>query len=285
MTPTVRLTLLLILLWALPLPVLGQTTNALPVATDAPSYTVRPGNNLWQIGVSECGSGTMNMEIAKLNKFIKAPDYIIKPDWVLKLPAACTKNVPLAASAPAPVTNVTVEPTSPLTATDESLPKVDSAVSAIEIAKQAAPFGSEIPTIPAKPFDLRSFFASPAQFAHTVSRFITRLVFATGYCPCEICTEKPVGHPKHGRTALGDNAYVADGVAAAFEILPDLPRRARVIIPGYGVREVDDTGGDMRKNARKGIYHIDVRFSTHSQARAAFGGQGRRWVLVQILKS
>jgi hypothetical protein len=285
MTPTVRLLLLLALLWVLPLPATAQTSNALPVATDTQGYTVQPGNNLWQIGVTECGSGTMNMEIAKLNKFIKAPNYIIKPKWVLKLPAACVKNIPLAVAAPAPVTTVTVDPSSTLPVANETLSKVESAVSGIEPTEQAAPFGSEFPLTSAKPLDLRDFFASPAQFAQLASRFITRLVYATSYCPCEICTEKPIGHPKHGRTALGDNAYVADGLAAAFGILPDLPRRARVIIPGYGVREVDDTGGDMRKHARQGIYHIDVRFTTHSQARAAFGGQGRRWILVQIMKS
>ena len=278
MTPTVRLLLLLVLFWVMPKTTLAQTTSALPVAVSTQDYyTVRPGDNLWVIADANCGSGNFNLTIAKLNR-VQGPKYIIHPNDVLVLPSTCKKS-----------TNTTSTPavTTPSTmlSLDETAAKVESAVPAINLHEPAAPFGNELPTVVGKPFNLREFFSSPRAFAHVISRFIARWVLATGYCPCEICTSKPVGHPLHGRTALGDDAYVPDGVAAAFEILPDLPRRARVIIPGYGVREVDDTGGDMRRDARRGIYHIDVRFRTHSEAKAAFGGRGKQWVLVQILKN
>lgn len=83
----------------------------------------------------------------------------------------------------------------------------------------------------------------------------------TSYCPCEICCE---GWSKYKRTSVGDDATVCDGVAADPKLLP---YRTKLRIPGVGVREVDDTGGEMRKDGRRGIYHIDLRMKTHAEAR------------------
>lgn len=93
--------------------------------------------------------------------------------------------------------------------------------------------------------------------AHAEARTVEMLV--TAYCPCEICC----GEDADGRTALNDDAYVCDGVAADPKAIP---YRTKLKIPGVGIREVDDTGGAMRKLWRKGIYHIDLRFSTHEEA-------------------
>jgi 3D (Asp-Asp-Asp) domain-containing protein len=88
---------------------------------------------------------------------------------------------------------------------------------------------------------------------------ILRGVTVRAYCPCEDCC----GPHANGRTAIGDNARICDGVAADFKIFP---KRTQLRIPGIGVREVDDTGGALRQNAKRGIVHIDVRFPTHREA-------------------
>ena len=54
--------------------------------------------------------------------------------------------------------------------------------------------------------------------------------------------------------------------------------RTRLRIPGVGIREVDDTGGRMRQSAKRGIYHIDVRFRTHKKAKRF----GVKWLKVLI---
>jgi 3D (Asp-Asp-Asp) domain-containing protein len=83
----------------------------------------------------------------------------------------------------------------------------------------------------------------------------------TGYCPCAICC----GMYADGKTSRNDDAYVCDGVAADPNLIP---YRTKLFIPNVGIREVDDTGSAMQKSAREGIYHIDLRFKTHSEARA-----------------
>lgn len=95
----------------------------------------------------------------------------------------------------------------------------------------------------------------------------------TAYCAdCRICN----GKWADGRTALNDDARKCDGVAAAPKLIP---YRTKLLIPGVGVKEVDDTGGAMRQAAKKGIYHIDVRFLDHAEARRF----GVRWLDVTIL--
>src|SRR3989344_5846925 len=95
----------------------------------------------------------------------------------------------------------------------------------------------------------------------------------TAYCPCEKCCGK---WAKYAKTACGDDARICDGVAADFKLLP---KRTLLEIPGAGVKEVDDTGGAMRKSAKKGIYHIDIRFPTHRDALK----WGVQWLDVKVL--
>ncbi len=102
----------------------------------------------------------------------------------------------------------------------------------------------------------------------------------TAYCPCEKCCGKWALRQAQGKrtTATGDDAYVCDGVAADFELLP---KRTLLEIPGAGVKEVDDTGGAMRKAARQNppVYHIDLRFPTHKEALK----WGVKWLEVRVL--
>jgi len=94
----------------------------------------------------------------------------------------------------------------------------------------------------------------------------------TAYCPCEKCC----GKYSDGLTAIGRNAKTTLGVAADPKLLP---YGTKLEIPGIGVRKVDDTGGAMRQSAKKGIYHIDVRFHNHEQAL----NFGVRWLNVKVL--
>lgn len=95
----------------------------------------------------------------------------------------------------------------------------------------------------------------------------------TAYCLCGECCGKWSGGNK---TSVGDKATIYDGVAADPKMLP---YRTKLNIPGIGIKEVDDTGGGMRQSAKQGIYHIDVRMSSHSEARK----WGVRWLEVEVL--
>lgn len=97
----------------------------------------------------------------------------------------------------------------------------------------------------------------------------------TAYCLCEICCGKWAGLPER-KTSIGDDAKTYDGVAADPKLLP---YRTKLDIPGIGIKEVDDTGGAMRQSAKKGIYHIDVRMPSHSEARRF----GVKYLEVKIL--
>lgn len=102
----------------------------------------------------------------------------------------------------------------------------------------------------------------------------------TAYCLCSVCCEKWALRQAQGKlerkTSIGDNARVYDGVAADPKLIP---YRTRLEIPGIGIKEVDDTGGGMRQDAKRGIYHIDVRMASHSEARRF----GVKWLEVKIL--
>lgn len=97
----------------------------------------------------------------------------------------------------------------------------------------------------------------------------------TAYCPCAKCCGS---WSRHRKTSIGDDAAMCDGVAADPRLLP---YRTKLFIPGVGIREVDDTGGAMRQSAKKGIYHIDVRFRTHAEARRF----GVKWLNVTVLET
>ena len=100
----------------------------------------------------------------------------------------------------------------------------------------------------------------------------TIVMRVTAYCPCKECC----GSYTDGKTSTGKNAYKTLGVAADPKLLP---YGTKLIIPGVGEREVDDTGAAMRQSAKKGIYHIDVRFPTHQEAKKF----GVRWLEVTVI--
>ncbi len=93
----------------------------------------------------------------------------------------------------------------------------------------------------------------------------------TAYCPCYKCC----GRGSPGRTSLGKTAWrpgiAADPRAIAYG--------TKIDITGYGLREVDDTGGAMRQSwSRRGVIHLDIRMTYHWQARS----WGRRLMKVKI---
>ncbi len=100
------------------------------------------------------------------------------------------------------------------------------------------------------------------------------LMKLTAYCPCEKCC----GDDANGKTSIGRDAWKTYGVAADPKLLP---YGTRLDIPGIGIRIVDDTGGAMRQSAKKGIWHIDIRFHTHKEADEF----GVKEELVRILKA
>jgi len=93
----------------------------------------------------------------------------------------------------------------------------------------------------------------------------------TAYCPCSKCC----GKQADGSTSTGRDAKKYSGVAAD----PKAISYGRVVsIPGVGYRQVDDTGGAMRRSWRKGIYHLDLRFRSHQDALR----WGRKWMVVEV---
>lgn len=122
-------------------------------------------------------------------------------------------------------------------------------------------------------------------FCVAVGKFIDRLPMreierspevvrmkVSAYCPCEKCC----GIYADGKTSIGKDAWKTLGVAAAPKLLP---YGTKLEIPSIGIREVDDTGGAMRQSAKQEIYHIDIRFHSHQEAKN-FGVQ---WLDVKIL--
>jgi len=97
-------------------------------------------------------------------------------------------------------------------------------------------------------------------------------VLATAYCPCSKCC----GWKARGITSTGNDAR-RPGVAADIR---HFPYGTRLLIPGVGARVVDDTGKALRKDAKNGIVHIDVRFSRHNDA-VKFG---RQQLTVEVLE-
>lgn len=81
----------------------------------------------------------------------------------------------------------------------------------------------------------------------------------TAYCPGSCCCSSF----SDGLTAIGRDAYSTRGVAVDGKLIK---LRSLVSIPGIGMLEADDTGGAMRQSAKKGIYHLDLRFPTHQEA-------------------
>lgn len=121
-------------------------------------------------------------------------------------------------------------------------------------------------------FVIFSFISS--LFTHQVSAQVVSTIPATkvysvrakltSYCTCRICCGRFSGKNK---TATGTDARKPNGVAAAPQLVPF---GSRVYIPGLRVnqyRNVDDTGGGMRRMARRGVVQFDVRASSHAEAK------------------
>ena len=87
--------------------------------------------------------------------------------------------------------------------------------------------------------------------------------------------------PRKGRkTATGGNAN-HPGIAAAFHIFHP---GTRIFLPGRGTFDVDDTGGAMRQDAKKGIIHIDLRIPRyHRDAYRRAMAIGKQWVDAYIV--
>jgi len=106
------------------------------------------------------------------------------------------------------------------------------------------------------------------------SRIVLALV--TSYCPCATCCPGTAD----GITATGRSVRRHPwGVASAWS---RIPQGTRLRIPGYHGGQVvtaDDTGADMKRSARRGIVHLDVRMRTHQAARR----WGRRWLRVEVM--
>ncbi|MCD6405854.1 MAG: 3D domain-containing protein [Planctomycetes bacterium] len=82
----------------------------------------------------------------------------------------------------------------------------------------------------------------------------------TAYDP----SRRSCGKFADGKTSIGQNAWVADGVASDPRAIP---YGTYVVIPGVGVKEVDDTGKAMRNSWRRHRrYHIDLRMTYPWQA-------------------
>ena len=95
----------------------------------------------------------------------------------------------------------------------------------------------------------------------------------TAYCPCRRCC----GRFSDGRTSTGRNAWREDGCGVDPQLIP---YGTLIKIPGAGIRKADDTGPAMRRSARRGIYHIDVRYESHWIARK----WGKRWCSIELYK-
>lgn len=97
------------------------------------------------------------------------------------------------------------------------------------------------------------------------------VAMVTAYCPCVKCC----GSSAIGITSIGKNAWTP-GLAADPEYLG---YGTTVFVPGYGLSNIDDTGGAMRRHWRRnGVLHIDVRMTYHYEARQ----WGKQYLRVKI---
>jgi 3D (Asp-Asp-Asp) domain-containing protein len=96
----------------------------------------------------------------------------------------------------------------------------------------------------------------------------------TAYCPCAKCC----GTLSPGITSIGKSAWTTGLAADPLK----LEYGTVVLVEGYGLSVVDDTGGAMRRHWRRdGILHIDVRMTYHYEARQ----WGKRYMRVKIYEN
>jgi hypothetical protein len=94
-----------------------------------------------------------------------------------------------------------------------------------------------------------------------------------------------------GITSIGKNAIRTYGIAADPKLIP---YGTEIHVEGYGIHKVDDTGGNMRKEGRKGRIQLDLRIpqlkydgtwrSIHTIRKIALnhGRQTNKFVLVKV---
>jgi 3D (Asp-Asp-Asp) domain-containing protein len=110
-------------------------------------------------------------------------------------------------------------------------------------------------------FSILALFLVPGCVMGPPSPIATILAPVRAYDPGVCCC----GPNAKGITATGRDAYTR-GAATAWAALP---RGTVLRIAGYGIVRVDDTGGDLRKAwEERGEVGVEVRFATHSEARA-----------------
>ena len=95
----------------------------------------------------------------------------------------------------------------------------------------------------------------------------------TAYTP----GKESCGRYADGRTSIGRNAWRMTGVATAPKAIP---YGTVIDIPGIGKKIVDDTGSAMRRSARRGVYHIDLRMIYPYQCKK----WGIRWMNVKLYR-
>jgi 3D (Asp-Asp-Asp) domain-containing protein len=86
--------------------------------------------------------------------------------------------------------------------------------------------------------------------------------------------------PRRGaKTATGKDAN-HPGIAADFSMFPP---GTKIALPGRDALSVDDTGGAMRQDARKGICHIDLRIPRSSTAHRHAREIGKQWIDAYVI--
>ncbi len=104
--------------------------------------------------------------------------------------------------------------------------------------------------------------AAPLAILAAPPKMVAIQVVATGYCQCQLCCPGGTGVTSRG-VVCSTHPY---GVAVAPKMIP---YGTKLVVPGYHGDEVvvaDDTGGAMRQDAAKGVYHVDLRFPSHQEA-------------------
>jgi len=129
------------------------------------------------------------------------------------------------------------------------------------------PVIKKAPEPPKKPIIAKKESKSNLVYWKTVKAKIT------AYTP----GKESCGKYANGKTSIGKNAWRMVGVATAPKAIP---YGTVIDIPGVGKRIVDDTGSAMRRNARRGIYHIDLRMPYVYQCKR----WGIRWMNVKLYR-
>ena len=158
----------------------------------------------------------------------------------------------------------------------QGVPAAETEAPVMETAPAPAPVAAPAPARKAKrsskskPSRASKSSGAPAGYVY----WKTIRAMVTAYEP----GPRSCGSSADGKTSIGQNAWVMDGVATDPKAIP---YGTYVIVPGIGGREVDDTGGAMRDSWRShGRYHIDVRMPYVSHAQR----WGVRYLDVKLYK-